>query len=134
MSDDNAGLTLSACLSADASELQKILDTLKRIEEAKTLDNLFMNAKEPSFMEATNWSVNLYHGDDFLETFYSYQLRAGRELQEAYEHLRKAKYFYEWVRKYYQGLKSRENEIKNPDLIKFIKDYEAYYAKRGKDD
>lgn len=128
MDNDKAELTLSAHLSYDADEFQKILDTLERIEEAKTLDNLFMNAEEPSFMEATNWSVNLCHGDDFLETFYSYQLRAGRELQEMYEHLRKVKYFYEWTRKYYQGLKSREDEIKNPVLVKFMKDYEAYYG------
>lgn len=130
MDNDKAEQALSAYLSHDADELQKILDTLERIEEAKTLDNLFMNAEEPSSTELFNWRVGMLNGDDFRETLSTYQLRAGRELQEVYEHLRKAKFFYEWTRKRYQDLKSREGEIKNPVLIKFIKDYEAYYRQK----
>ena len=85
-------------------------------------------------MEKLTWGHSYYDSDDFRETLQDYELRAGRELQEVYEHLRKAKFFHREARRRYQDLKSRESEIKNPTLIKFIKDYEAYYGKGSKDD
>ena len=33
----------------------------------------------------------------------------------------------------YKNYKTREKEIKHPDILKFIKDYEDYY-KRGEDE
>lgn len=134
MNNDETERALNDFILNEDDKLQKLIDTLERIEKAGTLDKLFEIAKEPSFMETFEWQPSYAASDDFLEELHSYQLRAAYELQEVYEHLRKAKFFYRQTRERYQDLKSRESEIKNPVLIKFIKDYEAYYGKRGKDD
>ena len=134
MSNDETERILNDFILNEDKKFQKLIDTLERIEKAGTLDRLFKDAEDPSFMERFAWGHSYYDSDDFQETLQDYELRAGRELQEVYEHLRKAKFFHREVRRRYQDLKSRESEIKNPRLIKFIKDYESYYAKRGKDD
>ena len=134
MNNDETERILSDFILNEDKKLQKLIDTLDRIEKAGTLDKLFEDAEEPSFMEKLTWGHSYYDSDDFRETLQDYELRAGRELQEVYEHLRKAKFFHREARRRYQDLKSRESEIKNPSLIKFIKDYEAYYGEKGKDD
>lgn len=134
MNNDETERVLNDFILNEDKKLQKLIDTLDRIEEAGTLDKLFEGAEDPSFMERLAWEHSYYDSDDFRETLQDYELRAGQELQEVYEHLRKAKFFHKQIRERYQDLKSRESEIKNPDLIKFIKDYEAYYGGKGKDD
>ena len=130
MNNDETERALNDFILDEGKKIQKLIDTLERIEKAGTLDKLFEGAEEPSFMERLDWEHNYYDSDDFRETLQDYELRAGQELQEVYEHLRKAKFFHRRAREIYQDLKSRESEIKNPKLIKFIKDYEAYYAEK----
>ena len=129
MNNDETERILNDFILDEDKKLQKLIDTLERIEEAGTLDKLFEDAAEPSFMEKLTWGHSYHDSDDFRETLQDYELRAGQELQEVYEHLRKAKFFHREVRRRYQDLKSRESTIKNPKLIKFIKDYETYYGK-----
>ena len=130
MNNDETERVLNDFILNEDKKLQKLIDTLERIEKAGTLDKLFEGAEEPSFMEKFAWGHRYNDSDDFRETLQDYELRAGQELQEAYEHLRKAKFFHKQTRERYQDLKSRESAIKNPSLIKFIKDYEAYHAKK----
>lgn len=133
MDNDKVERALNDFISDEDKKIQKLIDTLERIEKAGTLDKLFEGAEEPSFMERFTWGHSYYDSDDFRETLQDYELRAGRELQEVYEHLRKAKFFHREARERYKDLKSREGEIKNPSLIKFIKDYESYHAKKEDD-
>lgn len=130
MNNDETERILNDFILNEDKKFQKLIDTLERIEKAGTLDKLFEGAEGPSFMEKLTWGNRYYDSDDFRETLQDYELRAGRELQEVYEHLRRAKFFHSQPRERYQDLKSRESKIKNPSLIKFIKDYEAYYAKK----
>ena len=130
MDNDKVERALNDFILDEDKKIQKLIDTLERIEKAGTLDKLFECAEEPSFVEGFAWGHSCNYSGDFRETLQDYELRTGREFQEMYEHLRKAKFFHRQIRERYQDLKSRESEIKNPDLIKFIKDYEAYYAEK----
>ena len=134
MNNDETERILNDFILNEDKKLQKFIDTLERIEKAGTLDRLFEGAEEPSFMERFAWGHSYYDSDDFREMLRGCELRTGQEFQKMYEHLRKAKFFHQQTRERYQDLKSRESEIKNPKLIKFIKDYEAYYGGKGKDD
>ena len=134
MNNDETERILNDFISDEDKKIQKLIDTLERIEKAGILDRLFKDAEEPSSMERFAWGHSYYDSDDFWETLQDCWLKTGQELQEVYEHLRKAKFFHSQTRERYQDLKSRESEIKNPRLIKFIKDYEAYYGGKGKDD
>lgn len=133
MDNDKVERALNDFILNEDKKIQKLIDTLERIEKAGTLDKLFKDAEEPSFMERLTWGHSYCDSDDFGETLQDYELRAGKELQEVYEHLRRAKFFHREARERYKDLKSRESEIKNPILIKFIKDYEAYYAEKEGD-
>lgn len=134
MNNDETERILNDFILNEDKKIQKLIDTLERIEKAGTLDKLFEGAEEPSSMEEFAWGNRYDYSNDFRETLRDYDLRTGRELQEVYEHLRKAKFYHKQIRERYQDLKSRESTIKNPSLIKFIKDYEAYYGGKGKDD
>ena len=131
--DNKTERILNDLILDEDKKLQKLIDTLERIEQAGTLDKLFEGVEEPSFVERFAWGHSCCYSDDFREMFQNYGLRTGQELQKVYEHLRKAKFFHQQTRERYQDLKSRESEIKNPTLIKFIKDYEAYYVKKEDD-
>ena len=133
MNNDETERILNDFISDEDKKIQKLIDTLERIEKAGALDKLFEGAEEPSSMERFAWGNRYHDSDDFWETLQDCWLKTGQELQEVYEHLRKAKFFHGQTRERYQDLKSRESEIKNPKLIKFIKDYEAYYAKKEDD-
>ena len=133
MGNDETERILNDFVSDEDKKLQKLIDTLERIEKAGTLDKLFEGAEEPSSMERFAWGHSYYDSDDFREMLRGCELRTGQELQEVYEHLRKAKFFHSQTRERYQDLKSRESTIKNPILIKFIKDYEAYYGEKEDD-
>lgn len=133
MNNDKAERALNDFILDEGKKIQKLIDTLERIEKAGTLDKLFESAEEPSFMERFAWGHSWHDGDDFREMLRGCELRTGQEFQKMYEHLRKAKFFHRQTQERYQDLKSRESEIKNPDLIKFIKDYEAYYAEKEDD-
>lgn len=133
MNNDETERILNDFISDEDKKIQKLIDTLERIEKAGTLDKLFEGAEDPSFMERLAWGHSYYDSDDFWETLQDCWLKTGQELQEAYEHLRKAKFFHSQTRERYQDLKSRESTIKNPILIKFIKDYEAYYGEKEDD-
>lgn len=134
MNNDETERILDDFILNEDKKLQKLIDTLERIEKAGTLDNLFKDAEEPSCMERFTWGHSCNDSDDFWETLQDCWLKTGQEFQKMYEHLRKAKFFHQQTRERYKYLKSRESEIKNPSLIKFIKDYEAYYGEKGKDD
>ena len=131
MNNDETERILSDFILNEDKKFQKLIDTLERIEKAGTLDKLLGNAEEPSFMEKLAWGHRYNDSDDFREMLRGCELRTGQEFQKMYEHLRKAKFFHQQTRERYQDLKSRESEIKNPKLIKFIKDYEAYYGEKG---
>lgn len=133
MDNDKVERALNDFISDEDKKLQKLIDTLERIEKAGTLDKLFEGAEEPSFTERFAWGHSYYESDDFREMLRDCELRTGQEIQKMYEHLRKAKFYHRQTQERYQDLKSRESEIKNPTLIKFIKDYEAYYAKKEDD-
>ena len=133
MNNDETERILNDFILNEDKKLQKLIDTLERIEKAGTLDKLFKDAEEPSSMERFAWGHSYNDSDDFWETLQDCWLKTGQEFQEVYEHLRKAKFYHSQPRERYQDLKSRESKIKNPSLIKFIKDYEAYYAKKEDD-
>lgn len=130
MDNDKVERALNDFILDEGNKIQELIDTLERIEKAGTLDKLFEGVEEPSFMERFAWGHSYYDSDDFREMLRGCELRTGQEFQKMYEHLRKAKFFHQQARERYQDLKSRESEIKNPILLKFIKDYEAYYTAR----
>lgn len=108
-------------------EYKKLMATLERIEKAGTLADIVRTAPGPSW-EDTALAMPTIYGKDSFERIHK---RGLANMAFAIQRLEKeagmVKYFDRYCRDLYENYKSREKEIKHPDILKFIKDYEDYY-------
>lgn len=108
-------------------EYEQLMATLKRIEKAGTLKDIVNTAPDPSW-EDTALIVPAIHGKDSFERMHDCCLLfMGRAALRLEKEAGLIKYFENYCKDLYENYKSREKEIKHPDILKFIKDYENYY-------
>ena len=105
--------------------LNEILDTAKRMEKSGTLSVFFENIRGLTRDE------KLRHTPPFIAEDYGYKalndyclFNALKYTNEAETCMALAKRYSSWVKETYNDYKSREKEIKQPVILKFIKDYE----------
>lgn len=111
----------------DKEEYEKLMATLERIEKAGTLADIVKNAPDPSWKD-TALTMPTIHGEDSFERIHKRVLiNMAFALQRLEKEAGMVKYFDRYCRNLYEDYKSREKEIKHPDILKFIKDYENYY-------
>lgn len=116
----------------DEDGFRKLMATLERIEKAGTLADIVRNAPDPSW-EDTSLAMPIIHGEDSFERIHKRGLtNMAFALQRLEKEAGMVKYFDSYCRNLYEDYKPREKEIKHPDILKFIKDYENYY-KGGKE-
>lgn len=114
-------------------EYEKLMATLERIEKAGTLADIVKNAPNPSW-EDTSLTMPMINGEDSFERIHNRGLtNIAFALQRLEKEAGMIKYFGEYCKNLYENYKLREKEIKHPEILKFIKDYENYY-KGGKDE
>ena len=108
-------------------EYKKLMATLERIEKAGTLADIVKNAPDPSW-EDTALTMPTIFGEDSFERIHRRGLtNVAFALQRLEKEAGMIKYFEGQCKNLYENYKSREKEIKHPDILKFIKDYENYY-------
>lgn len=108
-------------------EYEKLMATLERIEKAGTLADIVKNAPDSSW-EDTSLTMPTIYGEDSFERIHNRGLtNIAFALQRLEKEAGMIKYFGEYCKNLYENYKSREKEIKHPDILKFIKDYENYY-------
>ena len=108
-------------------EYKKLMATLERIEKAGTLADIVKNAPDPSW-EDTALTMPTIFGEDSFERIHRRGLtNVAFALQRLEKEAGMIKYFEGYCKNLYENYKSREKEIKHPDILKFIKDYENYY-------
>lgn len=105
--------------------LKEILATAQRMEKSGTLEKMFKNVR------GLTGDEKLQHTPPFIAEDYGYKalsdyclFNALKWASEAETCMAKAKRYSNWVRETYEDYKSREKEIKQPDILKFIRDYE----------
>lgn len=117
----------------DKEEYEKLMATLERIEKAGTLSEMVRLAPDPEWEDTASANIPFIDGQDAFERIHK---RCLTSLAFALQRLEKeagmVKYFDRYCKDLYENYKSREKKIKHPDILKFIKDYEAYY-KGGKE-
>lgn len=73
-------------------------------------------------------TMPIVYGEDSFERIHNRGLfNMALALQRLEKEAGMVKYFDSYCRNLYKDYKSREKEIKHPDILKFIKDYEDYY-------
>ena len=112
-------------------EYKKLMATLERIEKAGTLDDIVKTAPDPSW-EDTALTMPMVHGEDSFERIHKRSLtNMAFALQRLEKEAGMIKYFEGYCRNLYENYKLSEKDIKHPDILKFIKDYEKYYKVGG---
>lgn len=104
---------------------QELLETIKLLKQTGTLDKFFENISDMDFDE-------IYKSEQpFIDEDYTYRqmqdfcgIQAMKYAHSATKDMQKAKFYANYVDNLYKNYKSREKDIKNPDILKFIKDYE----------
>lgn len=108
-------------------EYERLMATLERIEKADTLADIVRTAPDPSW-EDTALTMPTISGEDSFERIHRRGLfNIAFTLQRLEKEAGMIKYFEGYCRNLYENYKPREKEIKHPDILKFIKDYEDYY-------
>lgn len=108
-------------------EYEKLMATLERIEKAGTLADIVKTAPDPSW-DDTALTMPIIYGEDSFERIHRRGLtNMAFALQRLEKEAGMVKYFDSYCRDSYESYKPREKEIKHPDILKFIKDYENYY-------
>lgn len=108
-------------------EYERLMATLERIEKAGTLTDIVRTAPDPSWEDTAN-AMPTIDGEDSFERIHRRGLIGmAFALQRLEKEAGMVKYFDRYCRDLYENYKPREKEIKHPDILKFIKDYENYY-------
>lgn len=107
-------------------EYEKLMATLERIEKAGTLADIMRTAPDPSWEDTASAIPTINEENGFERIHGICLIEMAFALQRLEEEAGMAKYFDSYCRNLYENYKSREKEIKHPDIIKFIKDYENY--------
>lgn len=108
-------------------EYKKLMATLERIEKAGTLADIVRTAPDPSWEDTAFTMPTIYGKDSFKRIHDQGLISMARALQGLEKEASMVKYFDRYCRNLYEDYKLREKEIKQPDILKFIKDYENYY-------
>lgn len=111
----------------DKEDFEKLMATLERIEKAGTLANIVRMAPDPSWEDTALTMPTIYGKDSFERIHRRGLTNMAFALQRLEKEAGMVKYFDRYCRNLYKNYKSREKEIKHPDILKFIKDYEDYY-------
>lgn len=115
----------------DEEEFEKLMATLERIEKASTLADIVRTAPDPSW-DDTALTMPTIYGEDSFERIHKRGLtNMAFALQRLEKESGMVKYFEGYCKNLYESYKPREKEIKHPDILKFIKDYEDYYRGGG---
>lgn len=109
-------------------EYEKLMATLERIEKAGTLADIVKTAPDPEWDDTASANIPFVNGQDAFERIHKRCLTSlAFAIQRMEKEASMVKYFDNYCKNLYESYKPREEEIKHPDILKFIKDYEAYY-------
>lgn len=111
-------------------EYEKLMATLERIEKAGTLADIVRTAPDPSWEDTALTMPTIYGEDSFKRIHNRALINIAFALQRLEKEASMIKYFEGYCKNLYENYKLREEEIKHPDILKFIKDYESHYKKK----
>lgn len=105
-------------------KLEQLIKSVEEFKNAKTFEELFKNLDKPSIYDDELIAGVPGTRDNFKTIRATSHLNFAINLNEAEKSLKKAKFYMEYLDCLYANYKSRENEIANPCILDFIRDYE----------
>ncbi len=111
----------------DAEKIEQLLATLERLEKAGTLQKFLKGAPEVPREELWKSTVIPAVSKGFKEMHDCCMVALSLRLSEMERAMAWANYYANYCMSIYNGYVADRKSIKNPEVLKFMKDYEEYY-------
>lgn len=116
----------------DAEKVEQLLSTLERLEKAGTLQEFLKSAPEVPREELWKSTTIPAVSKGFKEMHDVCMVALSLRLSEMERAMAWANYYAEYCKNIYDGYAANKENIKNPEILSFIRDYEEYYMIKEK--
>lgn len=111
----------------DTEKVEQLLATLERLEKTGTLQKFLKGAPEVPREELWKATSIPALSKGFKEMHDFCMVMLSLRLSEMERAMAWANYYADYCTNVYNGYAPDRKKIKNPEILKFIKDYEEYY-------
>ena len=112
---------------------EQLLSTLKRLEKAGTLQEFLKEAPEVPREELLSSTMIPTVSEGFKKMHDFCMVALSLRLSEMEKEMAWANYYAGYCKNIYDGYAINKENIKNPDILNFMKDYEEYYMTKEKE-
>ena len=111
----------------DADKVERLLSTLERLEKAGELKKFLKEAPEISRVELLNSTMIPTVSEGFKKMHDFCMVELSLHISEMEKEMAWANYYAEYCKNIYDGHEANRENIKNPEILSFMKDYEEHY-------
>lgn len=117
----------------DAEKVEQLLAMLERLEKAGTFQEFLKRASEVPIEELWKSMVIPPVSEGFKKIHDTCMVELSLHLSEMEKEMAWVNYYAEYCKNIYDGYFANRENIKNPDILNFMKDYEKYYIMKEKE-
>lgn len=114
-------------------KVEQLLSTLERLEKAGELKKFLKEVPEISREELWKSTVIPPVLEGFKKMHDFCMVELSLHLSEMEKEMSWVNYYAEYCKNIYDGYAVNKENIKNPDILNFMKDYEKYYIMKEKE-
>lgn len=115
----------------DAEKVEQLLAMLERLEKTGTLKEFLKEA--PEVPREESWKSTMFStvSEGFKKMHDFCMVELSLHLSEMEKEMAWANYYADYCKNIYGSYAANRDNIKNPEILKFMKDYEEYYMVKG---
>lgn len=114
-------------------KVEQLLATLERLEKAGTLQEFLKEAPEVPREESLNSTMIPTVSEGFKKMHDFCMVVLSLRLSEMEKEMAWANYYANYCKGIYDGYAANREDIKNPEILEFMKDCEEYYMVKEKE-
>lgn len=112
-------------------KFERLLATLERLEKAGTFQKFLKRASGVPREESWKSTMFPLVSEGFKKMHDVCMVATSIHLSEMENEMAWANYYANYCKNIYDGYAANRENIKNPEILEFIKDYEEYYMVKG---
>ena len=118
----------------DEEKVEQLLATLERLEKAGDLKKFLKGASEVPREEPWKSTMFPIVSEGFKKMHDFCMVELSLHISEMEKEMAWANYYADYCKNIYDGYAANKENIKNPDILNFMKDYEEYYMMEKKEE
>lgn len=113
-------------------KVEQLIATLERLEKTGTLQEFLKEVPEVPREELWKPAMILTVSEGFKKMHDFCMVELSLHLSEMEKEMAWANYYGDYCKNIYDSYAANRDNIKNPEILNFMKDYEEYYMKKEK--